>query len=161
MSVKSRTALAKRLTAVAAAAVATGAVLAGPARAAGEDLQVTLRLCTIFANNISCAQDYVLDKDPVPAGSPFRRNYFLIHRPNSVVQSNFNVQVFRNDANGPVIAQTKSVLLIDQQTGKTLASATGPLVTLAPNVSTIKNLSVSEPSNPSQANSGYQITWHK
>ncbi|MFI6604218.1 hypothetical protein ACIBHX_49005 [Nonomuraea sp. NPDC050536] len=165
MSLRSRLMLSKRLmTTTATAAIAAGAILAGPANpahAAGEDLQVTLRLCTQFKNTFSCAKDFVLEKDPIPAGSPFRRNYFLIHRPNSVIQSNFNVQVFRNVAGGPVIAQTKSVLLVDQQTGKTLAKVVGPLVTLTPNTVTVKNLSVSEPTAPSQANSGFTITWHK
>ncbi|MFI7689910.1 hypothetical protein ACIBQ6_12605 [Nonomuraea sp. NPDC049655] len=156
----------KRLaTAGAAATIAACAVLAGsagPAQAAGEDLQVTLRLCTIFkTQTITCAPDFVLAKDPIPADVPFRRNYSLIHRPNSLIQSNFSVQVFRNDTGGPVIAQTKSVLLIDQQTGKTLAKAVGPQVTLPANTVITKNLSVSESVNPSQANSGYTITWHK
>lgn len=166
MSLKSRLMLSKRLvTASAAATIAAGAILAGsasPAQAAGEDLRVTLRLCTIFkTQTITCAPDFVLAKDPIPADVPFRRNYFVIHRPNSVIQSNFNVQVFRNDAGGPVIAQTKSVLLIDRQTGKTLAKAVGPQVTLPPNTVTTQNRSVSEPTNPSQANSSYTITWHK
>ncbi|MEW9531807.1 hypothetical protein [Microbispora sp. NPDC049125] len=165
MSITSRPMLSKRLATIAGtAAIAAGALLtggAGPAQAASEDLQVTLVLCTQFKNTFSCAQDFVLAKDPIPASSPFRRNYSLIHRPNSVIQSNFNVQVFRNVADGPVIAQTKSVLLVDRQTGKTLSKAVGPLVTLTANKLSVNNLSVSEPTNPSQANSGFQITWHK
>lgn len=165
MSVRSRLMPSKRLvTATAAATIAAGAILAGPAgpaRAAGEDLQVKLVLCTQFKGTTSCAKDFVLESEPIPADSPFRRNFSLIHRPNSLIQSNFNVQVFRNVAGGQVIAQTKSVLLVDRQTGKTLAKAVGPLVTLPANTATVKNLSVSEPTVPSQANSTFQITWHK
>lgn len=164
MSVKTRLMLSKRLaTTTAAAAIAAGALLAGPApaQAASPTLQVTLNLCTQFKLVSSCAKPFVLAGDPIPTDAPFRRNYFLIHRANTLLQSNFNVQVFRNFAGGPVIAQTKSVLLVDRQTGKTLAKAVGPLVTLVPNTLKIKSLSVSEPTKPSNATGQFQITWKK
>ncbi|MEW9554742.1 hypothetical protein [Nonomuraea sp. NPDC050783] len=159
-----RPALQKRLLAALAAAVAAGAALAGPAapaHAAGEDLQVRLHLCTTFVNTTTCAQDYFLASEPIPADVPFRRDFFVIHRPNTVVQSNFNVQIFRNATGGPVIARTKSVLLVDQQTGATLATKAGPQVPLAANVQASNTVTVSETSKPSQASGTFQITWHK
>ncbi len=164
----------RRLLGLGAAAIATGAILAGPAspaQAAIADVEVKMTLCVVdqITPRIDCKVDARLPV-PVPVDGLFARNFSTTFQPSgSPLEATYKVRVTRTAAGAPVIAQATQVLLRNKVTSQQLGLTSGPQVQLQPNLLANNSTTVVDtvnfpPGTPTtQANNAtgnFKITWH-
>jgi hypothetical protein len=164
----------RRLLGLGAAAIATGAILAGPAgpaQAATSDVEVKLTLCVVdlVTPRIDCKVDARVPVT-VPENALFARNFTTTFQPSgSPLEATYKVRVTRAAAGAPVIAQATQVLLRNKVTSQQLGTTAGAPVQLQPNQLAGNSTTVVDtvnfpPGTPSsQANNAtgnFKVTWH-
>ncbi|MFC4116415.1 hypothetical protein [Nonomuraea zeae] len=164
----------RRLLGLGAAALATGAILAGqagPAQAAIADVEIKMTLCVVdqVTPRIDCKVDARLPV-PVPVDGLFARNFSTTFQPSgSPLEATYKVRVTRSATGAPVIAQATQVLLRNKVTSQQLGVTSGSQVQLPVNQQRSNSTTVVDTVNfpvgtpTSQANNAtgnFAVTWH-